>query len=248
MATDSESLLRPSKLSSAPNGRATSVLNGHVRGLVFDFDGTLVDSYPLIEEAFAHVMRTHRLDETARELFRQSRGLPLPEQMKMIAPHMWQELVETYRSADTRLGHAQVFRGVPTMIRRLRQAGAPLAVVSCKRRTLVEAELEAAGLRSHFDVVIGFEDVTPPKPAPDPLLAAIARLGLSRSSAVYVGDSMVDLKTGRAARVRTVLAAWGLSPEFRAAFRRHRLWATRPSEMLAMVLTPPNGNGHKRAA
>jgi len=248
LATDSESLLRPSKLSSSSNGRGTPVLNGHTRGLIFDFDGTLVDSYPLIEQAFAHVMREHRLDEAARQLFRKSRGLPLPEQMKLIAPDMWEELVETYRAVDRTLGHAQVFRGVPTMIRRLRQAGAPLAVVSCKRRALVEAELEATGLRSHFDVVIGFEDVTPPKPAPDPLLAAIARLGLSRSAAMYVGDSMVDLKTGRAARVRTVLAAWGLSPEFRAAFRRHRLWATRPSEMLAMVLASPNGNGHKHAA
>jgi pyrophosphatase PpaX len=234
LATDSESLLRPH--------------NGHTRGLVFDFDGTLVDSYPLIEEAFAHVMRTHRLDEAARQLFRQSRGLPLPEQMKLIAPEMWEELVATYRSVDGKLGQARVFRGIPTLVRRLHQAGAPMGVVSCKRRTLVEAELEAAGLRSFFDVVIGFEDVTPPKPAPDPLLVAIGRLGLSRSAAVYVGDSMVDLKTGRAARVRTVLAAWGLSPEFRAAFRRHRLWATRPSEMLPLVLTPPNGNGHKRAA
>ena len=123
-----------------------------------------------------------------------------------------------------------------------------MGVVSCKRRVLIEAELEATGLREFFDVVIGFENVTPPKPAPDPLLAAIGYLGLSRSSAIYVGDSMVDLETGRAARVRTVLAAWGLSPELRATFRRHRLWATRPSEMLALVLTPPNGNGHKRAA
>jgi pyrophosphatase PpaX len=246
VATDSESLLPSSKLSPT-NGRSAGVSNGHTRGLIFDFDGTLVDSYPLIEAAFAHVMREHRLDESARELFRKSRGLPLPEQMKLIAPQMWEELVETYRSVDTQLGHARVFRGIPTLVRRLHHAGAPLGVVSCKRRVLVEAELEAAGLRSYFDVVIGFEDVTPPKPAPDPLLAAIARLGLSRSAALYVGDSMVDLKTGRAARVRTVLAAWGLSPEFRSAFRRHRLWATRPSEMLAMVLTP-NGNGHKHAA
>ena len=192
-------------------------------------------------------MRTHGLDEGARALFRQSRGLPLPEQMKRIAPDAWEDLVETYRSFDHQLGHARVFRGIPTLVRRLRQAGAPLGVVSCKRRALVEAELEAAGLRGFFDVVIGFEDVSPPKPAPDPLLAAIARMGLSRSAAMYVGDSMVDLQTGRAARVRTVLAAWGLSPEFRAAFRRHRLWATRPSEMLALVLAH-NGNGHKHAA
>jgi pyrophosphatase PpaX len=244
VATEPESLLRPHPPATDLNGRAS----GHNRGLIFDFDGTLVDSYPLIEAAFAHVMKTHRLDDDARLLFRQSRGLPLPEQMRIVAPHMWEELVTTYRSMDSTLGHARVFRGIPTLVRKLHQAGAPLGVVSCKRRALVETELEAAGLRAFFDVVIGFEDVTPPKPAPDPLLAAMARLGLSRSNAVYVGDSMVDLQTGRAARVRTVLAAWGLTPELRAAFRRHRLWATRPSEMLALVLTPPNDNGHKHAA
>lgn len=247
MATDSESLLS-SLTASLPTGGREIASNGHKRGLVFDFDGTLVDSYPLIEEAFAHVMREHRLDETARELFRQSRGLPLPEQMKLVAPDIWEQLVASYRSFDARLGHAQVFRGIPTLVRKLQQAGIPMGVVSCKRRALVEAELEACRLRTYFDVVIGFEDVTPPKPAPDPLLAAIARMGLSRGASMYVGDSMVDLKTGRAARVRTVLAAWGLTPEFRAAFRHHRLWATRPADMLALVLTPPNGNGHKRAA
>jgi pyrophosphatase PpaX len=245
VATDADSLLRRQNVSAPPNGEHH---NGHGRGLIFDFDGTLVDSYPLIEEAFAHVMREHRLDEAARELFRQSRGLPLPEQMKLVAPDIWQDLVATYRSVDASLGHARVFRGIPTLVRKLHQAGVPMGVVSCKRRALVEAELEAARLRAFFDVVIGFEDVTPPKPAPDPLLAAIARLGVARSGAVYVGDSLVDLKTGRAARVRTVLAAWGLTPEFRAAFRRHRLWATRPAEMLPLILTPPNGNGHKRAA
>ena len=209
---------------------------------MFDFDGTLVDSYPLIEQAFAYVMRKHRLDEAARGLFQQSRGLPLPEQMKLVAPDIWEELVATYREADTGLGHARVFRGIPTLVRKLRRAGAPLGVVSCKRRALVEAELEAARLRPYFDIVIGFEDVTPPKPAPDPLLHAISRMGISRSHAIYVGDSMVDLNTGRAARVKTVLAAWGLSPELRVAFRSHRLWATRPSDMLALALRPwPNG-------
>ena len=212
--------------------------NGHTRGIVFDFDGTLVDSYPLIEQAFAHVMQTHRLDSEARDLFRRSRGLPLPEQMRLIAPDAWQDLVRTYRSVDAELGHAQVFRGVPTLIKKLDRAGAPMGVVSCKRRALVEAELEAAGLRKYFDVVIGYEDVTPPKPAPDPLNAAVARLGLKKINTIYVGDSMVDLETGRAARVRTVLAAWGLTPELRDKFRHHRFWATRPSEILALVLEP----------
>src|ERR1700674_782004 len=148
MATDSNSLLRPQ----------TTVRNGQTRGLIFDFYGTLVDSYPLIEAAFAHVMRTHRLDEAARDLFRKSRGLPLPEQMHIVAPHMWEDLGATYRSVDATLGHARVFRGIRSLLRKQRQEGAPLGVVSCKRRALIEAELTSAGRRGFFDVVIGFED------------------------------------------------------------------------------------------
>src|SRR5260370_18541313 len=117
VATEPESLLRPQ---TPPTGR-----NGHSRGLIFDFDGTLVDSYPLIEQAFTQVMREHRLDDAARQLVRQSRGLPLPEQMKIVAPHMWEQLVATYRSVDSRLGHARMFRGLPTLLRKLRQRGSP---------------------------------------------------------------------------------------------------------------------------
>ena len=199
----------------------------------------------MIDQAFAHVMRTHDLDASARDRFRKSRGLPLPEQMKLVAPERWEQLVETYRSFDQTLGPARVFRGIPTLLRTLRGIGAPLGVVSCKRRALVEAELRAVGLHPYFDVVIGYEDVTPSKPAPDPLLAAIARLGVARSRATYVGDSVVDLQTGRAARVRTVVAAWGLQPEMRADFPRHRLWASRPSEMLTIVLASASANGHR---
>ena len=217
--------------------------------MVFDFDGTLVDSYPLIEQAFAHVMRTHQLSDAARQLFRQSRGLPLPEQMKLIAPDAWEELVCTYREADSRLGHAKVFRGIPTLMRNLRREGVRMGVVSCKRRVLVEAELEATQLKAYFDVIIGFEDVTPPKPAPEPLLAAISRLGVTRATTLYVGDSPVDLQTGRAARVRTALATWGLPPDFRKELQNHRLRVLKPSEMLALaLLKSPNGNGHKRRA
>src|SRR5947209_19698490 len=115
MATDSDSLPRPHTFSG----------NRHARGLIFDFDGTLVDSYPLIEAAFAHVMQTHRLDEAARALFRQSRGLPLPEQMKLVAPDMWQDVVATYRAIDATLGHARVVRAIPTLARKPHQPGPP---------------------------------------------------------------------------------------------------------------------------
>jgi pyrophosphatase PpaX len=214
---------------------------------VFDFDGTLVNSYPLIETAFSAVMRTHALDERARDLFRQSRGLPLPEQMRRISPDLWEDLVATYRRVDSGQGPAQVFRGIPTLVRTLRRRGVRLGVVSCKRRSLVEAELEGIGLHRYFDVIIGYEDVSPPKPAPDPLLVAIEHLELHRGHALYVGDSLVDMQTGHAARVRTVLAAWGHSTEMNGEYARYRLRALRPRELLALIedLGP---NGHQHAA
>lgn len=220
---------------------------GRQRGVVFDFDGTLVDSYPLIEAAFSTVMRTHALDERARELFRQSRGLPLPEQMRRISPEFWENLVATYRRADSRLGPAQVFRGIPTLVRTLRRRGVRLGVVSCKRRALVEAELEGIRLRPYFDVIIGYEDVSPPKPAPDPLLAAIDRLQLPRATVLYVGDSLVDMETGHAARVRTVLASWGHSAEMNREFSGYRVRVQRPRQLLALM-DDPSPNGHKDAA
>jgi len=228
--------------SAPPNGA-----RARRRAVVFDFDGTLVDSYPLIEAAFSTVMRKHALDERARALFRQSRGLPLPEQMRRVSPDLWEDLVATYRRADSRLGPAQVFRGIPTLVRTLRQRGVQLGVVSCKRRVLVETELEGIGLHRYFDVIIGYEDVSPPKPAPDPLLAAINHLELPLGSALYVGDSLVDMETGQAARVRTVLAAWGHSAEMNGEFARYRLRALRPRDLLALVddLGP---NGHQHAA
>ncbi len=213
--------------------------------MVFDFDGTLVDSYPLIEEAFKRVMRTHHLNEAARALFQESRGLPLPQQMQLISPKIWEDLVQTYRRADASLGCAKVFRGVPTLVRTLQRNAVRLGVVSSKRRELVEAELETIRLRRYFDVVIGYEDVTPAKPAPDPLLEAIARLRVARANTVYVGDSQVDLETGRAARVRTVLAAWGHSPEIAAAFRGRRLRVLSPRDLLELI-SLPDGNGHRR--
>jgi HAD superfamily hydrolase (TIGR01549 family) len=221
--------------------------NGSRRGVVFDFDGTLVDSYPLIEEAFSTVMQTHALDERARLLFRQSRGLPLPDQMRRISPDLWEDLVATYRRADSGLGPAQVFRGIPTLIRTLRRRGIRLGVVSCKRRALVEAELAGIGLQPYFDIVIGYEDVSPPKPAPDPLLAALEQLELQRDHTLYVGDSVVDMETGQAAQVRTVLAAWGHSADMNGEFSRYSLRARRPRELLGLI-DDLNPNGLEPAA
>lgn len=234
--------VKPASILASPSRNGTT---DRRQGVVFDFDGTLVNSYPLIEAAFGTVMRAHALDEGARRLFRQSRGLPLPEQMRRISPELWEDLVATYRQADARLGPAQVFRGIPTLVRTLRRRGTRLGVVSCKRRALVEAELEGIGLHRYFDVIIGYEDVSPPKPAPDPLLAALDQLRLRRGNCLYVGDSLVDMETGHAARVRTVLAAWGHSVEMNGEFAGYRLRALRPRELLALIDDlGPNGHQH----
>ena len=84
------------------------------------------------------------------------------------------------------------FPGIATLLRKLDREGLLLAVVSSRRLAALHRGLDATGLRSHFPVVIGLEDVTTPKPSPEGLLLALERLGAPPAQAVFVGDSDLD--------------------------------------------------------
>ncbi len=207
-----------------------------LKGLLFDFDGTLVDSYPLIEWAFEQVCSTHNLAPQARELFAQARGLPLSEQMRSVSPQMWEQLTETYRRVDARQRrHARVFPGILPLLRGAQRRGLALGVVSSKRRVLVRSELQATGLKPFFSVVVALEDAAAAKPAAAPVRRALQLMGVRPSQALYIGDTLVDMEAGRRAQVRTVLAAWGLRPALRSTVNGHFPKVLSPRELLPLV-------------
>jgi len=207
--------------------------------VLFDFDGTLVDSYPLIEWAFDRVCSAFNLAPEARELFASARGLPLPEQMRRVSPELWERLTETYREVDAKQRrHARVFPGIFPVLRTAQQRGLKLGVVSSKRRLLVHHELRATGLKGYFPVVVALEDAKAAKPDPAPLRKALALMGVKPSQALYVGDTLVDMEAGGRARLHAVLATWGLPPVLQSEVNGHFPKLLAPRDLLPLIKRP----------
>ncbi|MFG0318581.1 MAG: HAD-IA family hydrolase [Planctomycetota bacterium JB042] len=182
--------------------------------VLFDLDGTLIDSIELIRRSYEHTWETHvgrPLDEAE---WLAGLGRPLRYQFLQVTrdEDAIAAMTRTYRAHN--LEHhdrlVRPFDGVPAMLGALAAAGARLGIVTSKiaaaaRRGLARCDLDA----DRFEVLIGADDVERHKPEPEPVLAACARLGVAPEEAVYVGDSPHDIAAGRAAGSRTAGVLWG---------------------------------------
>ena len=181
--------------------------------IVFDLDGTLVDTVALIRESHRHAVTTVlRKDLSDRELVAHV-GRPLIEQMRVFSPDHADELYEVYRTWNHANTAAMIrtYDGIDAMLDELDAAGRTTAVVTSKSRDAVELAFDASpGLRERFEVVICSEDTPKHKPYGDPILLALARLGAAPSpKACYVGDSPYDLQAAHAAGVSSIAVTWG---------------------------------------
>src|SRR5262245_9313076 len=180
--------------------------------VLFDLDGTLIDSGPIILASMRHAATTVLGVEPDEELVRAAIGGPgLIAQMRDLDPDRVDELVEAYRVHNEPL-HAELeaFDDVLRLLPLLRDEGRRLGIVTAKRHRTVELALDRfPPLRDAMDVVIAAEDTERHKPDPDPVLEALRRLDAEAAEAVYVGDSPYDVTAGNAAGVFTVAVGWG---------------------------------------
>ncbi|HEX7169331.1 MAG TPA: HAD hydrolase-like protein [Rubrobacter sp.] len=186
--------------------------------VLFDFDGTLVDTTEMIYQSMRHAASTVLgRDDIPRETLLANVGQPLPRQMELIDAEESEALLEAYRrhheeNHDALIGE---FPGIEGSLSRLRSAGTKVAVVTSKRRVSVEMALRNfPGLRTVVDRVVTLEDTTEHKPNPEPLLRGLELLGgVPRDEAAYVGDSPFDVEAARAAGLTSVAVSWGAFPE-----------------------------------
>jgi pyrophosphatase PpaX len=179
--------------------------------VLFDLDGTLVDSGPIILASYKHATRTVLdLDVPDDELMALVGGPGLHEQMARFSMARADELVRVYRAHNEPL-HAGLlaFPGVEGALRALRAEGHRLGVVTAKRRPTVQLAFETVRIGDVYDVVVGSDDTERHKPFPDPILRALELLGASAAEAAYVGDSPYDIEAARAAGVHAVWVSWG---------------------------------------
>jgi phosphoglycolate phosphatase-like HAD superfamily hydrolase len=192
-----------------------------IRGVLFDLDGTLIDTWDLYVEAYIRSLEPHfgrrlSLEELLRlrptsEIRVFQRALAPPE---AAAAH--REFLRHYRALHpTHFGG--LYAGVPELLAALRGLGLPLGLVTGKSRPAWEitASLVALG---PFQVVVTDEDVREAKPDPEGLFLALGRLGIAPAEALYVGDSVGDAQAAHAAGVPFAAALWPKTPEERRTF------------------------------
>jgi len=205
--------------------------------VLFDLDGTVVDSGGIILASMRHATRTVLGRDIPDETLMAAVGGPgLEAQMRAFGgdEHV-EELIRVYRAHNEPLHDGlELCLGMDDVLLRLSEQGRRLGLVSAKRRSTVELAFAATEIGHLFEVVVGGDEAPRGKPAPDTLLLALERLGADAADAAYVGDSPFDMAAAKAAGMAAIGVTWGGVHE-RALLERADVVVDTPEELLAAL-------------
>jgi 2-phosphoglycolate phosphatase len=199
-----------------------------IRGIIFDFDGTLIDSYEAIAESLNHVRTSFSLPAVPAEEVRPMVGHGLERLIeKAIGPERVEEGVRLFRQSYARLceGKTSILPQVKETLDTLDRRGYQMAIATNKPSYFARDILKALEIDHLFVEVLGPNDVERPKPDPEMIETIIMRIGLSPEEIVYVGDMPLDVEVGRRAGVAVYAVPTGSSG-------RDALLEARPDRLL----------------
>ncbi len=181
--------------------------------ILFDLDGTLIDSVDLIVDSYQHTYRAHGLPMSSREQILAGMGVPLRTIFGELTsdPAEMDRWIATYREYNLTHHDQQVraYPGAVEMVRAVRAAGFRTGLVTSKNNSGARRGLALVGLEGVLEVIVGSDDVTRPKPDPEPVRLALTQLQMPTTGCLFVGDSHHDIYSGRGAGVGTVGVTWG---------------------------------------
>lgn len=185
-----------------------------IRAVLFDLDGTLLDSIAVILQSFRHVLQRYvPLKQYSREDLVRLIGEPLLSQMRYFAggdEHVAAKMVADYRSHNRALlPSVPLFPLVLETLQELKRRQFLTGLVTSKQRASTMISIDQYHLAEHFDVIVTSDDTQKHKPDPEPLLHAAAKLHVKPEEVVYVGDSVHDVRCALGAGAVAVAALWG---------------------------------------
>jgi pyrophosphatase PpaX len=206
--------------------------------VLFDFDGTVIDSGAIIIASMRHATQTVLGREISdEELGRGVGGSGLIEQMRFFDPERVDELVAVYRAHNEPL-HAEITEcfGMTDVLTTLKDEGRRLGIVTAKRQETVKIAFSHLPLEHFFDIVVGSDDTERHKPDPEPLQHALGLLGVDTGDAVYIGDSPFDVRAAKAAGMHAIAVTWGgIHPRERLEAEEPDAIVDTPEELLAAL-------------
>jgi len=219
-------------------GRAPTLnANAGLSAVVFDLDGTLIDSLPLTFHAFRAAIEPFLGRPVADEEIYARFG---PADHEIVADFVGpahaaearELLMRAYRDG---LDHVRFFPGVPEAVKALRDRGLRAALCTGRGRPSTDVILDRLGMTSWFEVTVTGEEAPRPKPWPDGILKTAALLGIPPAEILYAGDSVKDVDAGIAAGAFTVAALWAGTEEDPAGFARAHAAARTPADLLRIA-------------
>lgn len=201
---------------------------------IFDVDGTLLNSAEVDQQCLQQMLREFGQEHTLEEL-RPSFGKPGRQTLADLgfsgeaaerAMDRWEGLTLE------RIAEVRAFNGVEAMLKALHERGCRCGIVTSRTHYQYGYGFSPLGLDGYFDAVICMEDAPRHKPAPDPLLECLRRMGGTADEAVYIGDSACDMECAAAAGVKSCLALWGI-PE--GACVRADIELAAPADALKLI-------------
>ena len=182
--------------------------------VLFDFDGTVMDTREVVLRSWQHTFLTLEGKERDPAQIYRTFGEPLEYTMRNMFPHIDpQEAIEIYRSyhKDNFGELIRVFPGIQELLEQLKEEKYRVGLVTSRLKSTTLEGLEAYRLSRYFDELVTCDDTTKHKPDPEPIFVALRKLNSSPREAVMIGDTMFDIGCAKNAEVMSVLVDWSVS-------------------------------------
>ncbi|MDU1413689.1 MAG: pyrophosphatase PpaX [Clostridium sp.] len=181
-----------------------------IKGILFDLDGTIVDTNELIIQSFTYVLNEYLGLKVSRQEIIKTFGAPLIETMRHYGGDRAEEITKVYidYSHDIQSKYIRAYEHVEEGLIKLKKAGLKLAIVTSKRRTVALSCMNEFDLEKYFDVIVTPEDTKIHKPKGEPVLKACELLKLKPDETIMVGDSHNDILCGKNAGALTALVKY----------------------------------------
>ena len=209
--------------------------------VIFDLDGTLLNTLEDLADAVNFVMRANKYPERTIEEVRCFVGNGIRRLMELAVPEgvtgeTFENVFEQFKSYYT--DHCQIktcaYDGIMELLEKLYADGVSMAIVSNKNHAAV-CELNEIYFKRYIEVAIGQKDGIRKKPAPDTVLQALKELGKDKDSAIYVGDSEVDFLTAQNTGMDCVLVTWGFRTTEELGVYEPTAFIDKPEQLLKVL-------------
>lgn len=208
-----------------------------IKAVLFDLDGTLINTNDLILKSFKHTFKTMLDLEPTEEEITMNYGRPLQEIFKSYDENRIEEMINCYRKINLELhdDECKEFASVDLMLQTLKNKGIKIGVVTSKKSDMAERGAKLMGIFKYFDTFITPEVTIKHKPEGEPVLKACENLGVSPSEALMVGDSPYDILAGKNAGAKTCGVKYTALPIEKLQESKPDFYVDKPLEILELV-------------